>query len=90
MRYLPAPCSASFATIVVLLLSGLLPSPPLAAQDAGGPPSGLEGFGGAPAWNSTLKAFGRSLARDVAADDMGGIVAGVAVDGDLIWAGAFE
>jgi CubicO group peptidase (beta-lactamase class C family) len=89
VRYLPAPCSASWATVVVLLLSGLLPSPPLAAQDAGGPPSGLQGFSGAPAWNSTLEAFGRSLARDVAADDMGGIVAGVAVDGDLVWAGAF-
>jgi CubicO group peptidase (beta-lactamase class C family) len=38
---------------------------------------------------AALAAFGEALARDVAADDVGGIVAGVAVDGDLVWARAF-
>lgn len=38
---------------------------------------------------AALAAFAEALARDVAADDVGGIVAGVAVDGDLVWARAF-
>lgn len=40
-------------------------------------------------WDQALSAAGESLATDVAADDVGGIVAGVVVDGDLIWARAF-
>lgn len=44
---------------------------------------------GAPGWAGALEAFGQRLAGDVARDDVGGIVAGVAVDGDLVWAGAF-
>ena len=40
-------------------------------------------------WEGTLSAFANRLAADVAADDVGGIVAGVVVDGDLVWARAF-
>jgi len=40
-------------------------------------------------WEEALSAFGDQLAADVAADDVGGIVAGVMVDGDLVWAHAF-
>lgn len=41
------------------------------------------------AWPRALAAFADSLAADVRADDVGGIVAGVMVDGDLVWARAF-
>lgn len=40
-------------------------------------------------WDGALDAFARELAEGVALDSVGGIVAGVAVDGDLVWAGAF-
>ncbi len=40
-------------------------------------------------WDATLEAFGAQLAADVELDDVGGIVAGVVVDGDLVWAQAF-
>ena len=39
--------------------------------------------------DEALTAFSRQLRVDVAADDVGGIVAGVMVDGDLVWAQAF-
>lgn len=41
------------------------------------------------AWRAALDDFGNRLAADVEADAVGGIVAGVAVDGDLVWADAF-
>ena len=40
-------------------------------------------------WDPSLSAFAERLAGDVARDDVGGIVAGVVVDGDLVWARAF-
>jgi CubicO group peptidase (beta-lactamase class C family) len=41
------------------------------------------------AWDEALARFAETIARDVEADDVGGIVVGVAVDGDLVWARAF-
>jgi len=40
-------------------------------------------------WNRTIESFSETLAAEVALDDVGGIVAGVVVDGDLIWARGF-
>ncbi len=40
-------------------------------------------------WDERLDRFAAELADGVAADSIGGIVAGVAIDGDLVWAGAF-
>src|SRR5688572_23112520 len=40
-------------------------------------------------WDAALARFSETLARDVGADGVGGIVAGVAVDGDLVWARAY-
>ena len=45
--------------------------------------------GQSPIRDEALTAFSRQLRVDVAADDVGGIVAGVMVDGDLVWAQAF-
>ena len=42
-----------------------------------------------PSRDEALTAFSRQLRADVAADDVGGIVAGAMVDGDLVWAQAF-
>ena len=42
-----------------------------------------------PSRDEALTAFSRQLRADVAADDVGGSVAGVMVDGDLVWAQAF-
>ena len=42
-----------------------------------------------PSRDEALTAFSRQLRADVAADDVGGIVAGVMVGGDLVWAQAF-
>ena len=58
----------------VALAATLAPTTPLAAQ-AG--------------WDGALAAVADRLAADVAEDDIGGIVAGVMVDGDLVWARAF-
>ncbi|MBR18411.1 MAG: hypothetical protein CMA87_05610 [Euryarchaeota archaeon] len=40
-------------------------------------------------WDAALRTFSSRLTADVAADDVGGIVAGVMVEGDLVWAQAF-
>ncbi len=40
-------------------------------------------------WADALSAFGDEIAADVAHDAAGGIVAGVMVDGDLVWADAW-
>ena len=40
-------------------------------------------------WDAALSTFSSQLTADVAADDVGGIVAGVMVEGDLVWAQAF-
>jgi CubicO group peptidase (beta-lactamase class C family) len=40
-------------------------------------------------WSEALAAFGAQLADDVETDAVGGIVAGVVVDGDLVWADAW-
>jgi len=69
------------AWLAAVLAAALTPPGALAQQPA---PSS-----GAPAWSTALEAFSEALARDVSDDDIGGLVAGVAVDGDLIWAGAF-
>jgi CubicO group peptidase (beta-lactamase class C family) len=42
-----------------------------------------------PSWDAILQRFADSLAADVAVDGVGGIAAGVTVDGDLVWARAF-
>jgi CubicO group peptidase (beta-lactamase class C family) len=43
----------------------------------------------AQSWDDALDAFGEQIEADVVADDVGGVVAGVMVDGDLVWARAF-
>lgn len=40
-------------------------------------------------WDAALDAFAEEIAEGVREDDVGGIVAGVVVDGDLVWAAAF-
>lgn len=40
-------------------------------------------------WDSALDAFADEIAEGVRKDSVGGIVAGVVVDGDLVWATAF-
>ncbi len=40
-------------------------------------------------WDAAIQAFADGIAHDVAEDDVGGIVAGVVVDGDLVWARGF-
>ena len=40
-------------------------------------------------WDDALSAFAAELSADVEADGIGGIAAGVMVDGDLVWARAF-
>jgi CubicO group peptidase (beta-lactamase class C family) len=40
-------------------------------------------------WDAVLEAFAAQLSADVETDAVGGIVAGVMVDGDLVWARAF-
>jgi len=95
------PCSARRGIARPCLIAGLALlaafSPGFSPGVASAQGVGSQGVGaqaaapvrGAPAWGAALSAFGDALARDVARDDLGGIVAGVAVDGDLVWAGAF-
>jgi CubicO group peptidase (beta-lactamase class C family) len=54
-------------------------------------PSAVSGQAGPvnPAWAEVLARFGETLRSDVEEDGVGGIVAGVAVDGDLVWSGSF-
>lgn len=40
-------------------------------------------------WSRTIESFSEGLAEDVLLDEVGGIVAGVIVDGDPAWAGGF-
>ncbi|NNL29442.1 MAG: beta-lactamase family protein [Gemmatimonadetes bacterium] len=40
-------------------------------------------------WDSHLDTFAAELAEGVGIDSVGGLVAGVAIDGDLVWAAAF-
>ena len=42
-----------------------------------------------PAWDRAIASFAETLAAEVAADGVGGIAAGVVVDGDLVWARGF-
>lgn len=42
-----------------------------------------------PPWDEALARFSSEIAADVAQDDVGGIAAGVVLDGDLVWARAF-
>ena len=67
------PSRAVWAALCLVVAGGLLPSA-AAGQDR---------------WDDALERFGQQLATDVLADDVGGIVAGVMVDGDLVWAKAY-
>ena len=40
-------------------------------------------------WGATVEQYAARLAADVQTDAVGGVVAGVVVDGDLVWAGAW-
>jgi CubicO group peptidase (beta-lactamase class C family) len=40
-------------------------------------------------WNDALEAFSAAIAADVESDGIGGIAAGVMVDGDLVWSRAY-
>ena len=62
------------------LLSLLLVLPSAAGAQARRPPS---------SWDDALARFAGELARQVEEDGVGGIVAGVALDGDLVWARGF-
>lgn len=59
---------------LLLLLAGPFVQTPLSAQQG---------------WDSHLDAFAAGLSEGVAEDSVGGLVAGVAIDGDLVWAAAF-
>ena len=56
-------------------LAAMLAASPLAGQ--------------APAWNPAIADFARQLQAQVSDDDLGGIAAGIMVDGDLVWARGF-
>ncbi|MBT8489321.1 MAG: beta-lactamase family protein [Gemmatimonadetes bacterium] len=58
----------------LVLLAALSWQAPLAAQQG---------------WDSHLDTFAAELAEGVGIDSVGGLVAGVAIDGDLVWAAAF-
>lgn len=45
--------------------------------------------GQTPAWDPAIADFAETLAAQVAEDDIGGIAAGIVVDGDLVWARGF-
>ena len=45
--------------------------------------------GQAPLWEPAIAGFAQQLAAQVAEDDLGGIAAGIMVDGDLVWARGF-
>ncbi len=80
---------ASLAALTAVLVLAAHPAPVVAQATASGIPGAAPPVLGAPAWEQILSRFSQVLAADVAEDDVGGIVAGVAVDGDLVWAGAF-
>jgi CubicO group peptidase (beta-lactamase class C family) len=42
-----------------------------------------------PSWDDALEDFAARISEEVARDGVGGVVAGVAVDGDLVWARGF-
>lgn len=65
---------AGAMTAAILAATTLLAAAPLGAQSG---------------WDRSLSRFATGLANDVFVDDVGGIVAGVMVDGDLVWAQAF-
>ena len=65
--------TAHMVTLALLLLGVWVPVSGMAQQG----------------WDEALDAFADRLASGVAEDDVGGLVAGVMVDGDLIWAKAF-
>lgn len=74
----PGPARSGFLLVLALLLPAALP---ISAQgQVVSPPV---------TWDAALERFAGELAREVAEDDVGGIVAGVAVDGDLVWARGF-
>ena len=56
-------------------LAAMLAASPLAGQ--------------APAWNPAIADFARQLQAQVSDDDLGGIAAGIMVDGDVVWARGF-
>ena len=62
------------ALAAIIAVLGLSVSPPAAAQTG---------------WDDALASFFARLAADVEEDGVGGIVAGVMVDGDLVWARGF-
>lgn len=67
-------------------LKGLLLSTLLLATPAVGTPQAVATPAG---WDAALARFAQQLAGEVEQDGVGGIVAGVAVDGDLVWARGF-
>lgn len=74
---MPTPPTARFRGTVVL---GFVASLVLTAT---APVSAQQG------WDDALDAFAEEIGEGVREDDVGGIVVGVAVDGDLVWAAAF-
>lgn len=78
----------AFATVAGLLAVTCSLPPAVVAQ--AGPVSAVPSTPAlAPGWEASLDRFAAMLAGDVLTDDVGGIVAGVAVDGDLVWARGF-
>jgi CubicO group peptidase (beta-lactamase class C family) len=53
------------------------------------PVGGVAQAGATAAWDDALDRFAGQVAREVEQDAVGGIVLGVAVDGDLVWARGF-
>lgn len=79
--------SARRATGWATVLTSLLLSAPTGAGAQSG--AFRETLARAATWDEALDAFAEKLTGDVAADAVGGIAAGVAVDGDLVWAQGF-
>lgn len=75
MSQVPGRLGARRGAVAAMLLAATLVTPaPTAAQSG---------------WDRSLSRLSTQLSADVRQDDVGGIVAGVMVDGDLVWAQAF-
>lgn len=83
------------STVLLLCFLTATLATPTRAQEA--TPSAMDGslgtatwaVMGAPEWREAVERFSRHLASDVETDDVGGISAGLVVDGDLVWARGF-
>jgi CubicO group peptidase (beta-lactamase class C family) len=75
--------------VVVALLSILLGIGALQGQEKAAGPSAPAAFMQSAEWEAAIASFSKEVAAQVAEDAVGGIAAGIVVDGDLVWAKGF-